>query len=167
MSAGDYGGREGFLSEAQVTFRSRPIQPHGPNPASEWRGSQPSCGQDAELPEDFDRVAVVVDWLDACRTRDLDALLDLYAEDARLECSCEGVKVLAAGPNWILLAAPAGQPAAVAFGLEEIGPEADGVVLDYRSFEGKPVRIHFGFDETGKIVQTRCDPSACFRAGFP
>jgi hypothetical protein len=38
----------------------------------------------------FDPVAAVVDWLDACRARNLDALLDLYADDATLECKCEG-----------------------------------------------------------------------------
>ena len=56
------------------------------------------------------------------------------------------------GPGWT-----ARPP--VAFGLEEITPEADGVVLDYRSYEGKPVRIHFSFDQFGKIVQTRCEPA--------
>jgi hypothetical protein len=50
----------------------------------------------------------------------------------------------------------------VAFGLEEITPEIDGVVLDYRSYDGKPVRIHFGFDQLGKIVQTRCGPIDAF-----
>ena len=42
------------------------------------------------------------------------------------------------------------------FGLEGITPEADGVMLDYQSFEGKPVRVHFSFDQIGKIMQTRC-----------
>ena len=41
-----------------------------------------------DLADDFDQVAVVVDWLDACRYRDLAALLDLYAADAKFECGC-------------------------------------------------------------------------------
>ena len=120
------------------------------------------------MPEDFDRVAVVVDWLDACRTRDLDALLDLYAEDARLECKCDGVKVHRGRAELDAYWRPRlDSQAPVAFGLEEITPEADGVVLDYRSFEGKPVRIHFSFDKIGKIMQTRCGPvGACSRAGL-
>ena len=116
--------------------------------------------QDAELPEDFDRVAVVVDWLDACRSRDLHALLDLYAEDARLECNCDSVKVHRGRAELEAYWRPRlNSQAAVAFGLEEITPGADGVALDYLSYEGKPVRIHFSFNEFGKIMQTRCGPA--------
>lgn len=112
------------------------------------------------MPMDFDRIAVVVDWLDACRKRDLDTLLDLYAEEARLECSCAGVKIHGGRAELDSYWRPRlDSPAPVAFGLDEIAPEADGVVLDYRSFEGKPVRIHFAFNEAGQIVQTRCGPA--------
>lgn len=103
---------------------------------------------------------MVVDWLDACRSRDLGALLDLYAEDARIECNCNSVKVHRGRAELDAYWRPRlhGQ-APTAFGLEEITPEADGVVLDYRSYEGKPVRIHFSFDQFGKIMQTRCGPA--------
>jgi hypothetical protein len=116
--------------------------------------------QDAELPEDFDRIAVVVDWLDACRTRDLAALLDLYAEEARLECKCDGAKVVRGRAELDSYWRPRLESLApAAFDLDAIAPVADGVVLDYRSHEGKPVRVHFGFDASGKIMQTRCEPS--------
>ena len=113
------------------------------------------------LQNDFDPVALVVDWLDACRRRNIDALLDLYAPNATLECgcgeekSCEGrvgleaywrPRLAAFSPN--------------AFELEEIASSADGVVLDYLSFDGKPVRIAFTFDGSGKIRQSRCAPMA-------
>ena len=42
-------------------------------------------------PDTFDPLAVVVDWLDACRLGELDALLDLYDERATLDCLCENV----------------------------------------------------------------------------
>lgn len=112
------------------------------------------------MPEDFDRIAVVVDWLDACRTRDVDSLLDLYAEEALMECKCTGgiyrgrVELDSYWRPRLNGAAP------VAFELDAIAPEADGVVLDYMSYEGKPVRIHFRFDTSGKIKQTRCAPVA-------
>ncbi len=48
----------------------------------------------SNMPKDFDAIAIVVDWLDACRKRDLAALLDLYADDASLECVCDGNAVL-------------------------------------------------------------------------
>ena len=44
-------------------------------------------------PDKFDPLAVVVDWLDACRLGELDALLDLYDERATLECNCERVSL--------------------------------------------------------------------------
>ena len=109
--------------------------------------------------DDFDKMAAVVDWLDACRSRNLDALLDFYAENAGLDCACEraGVsgrsalaaywrpKLSAASPN--------------AFTLEEITPHGEGVSLDYLNFESKPVRIVFGFDALGKISHMRCEPA--------
>jgi ketosteroid isomerase-like protein len=111
----------------------------------------------AELTDDFDQIALVVDWLDACRNRDLAALLDLYADDATLECQCGGAKVSEgrAGlesywrPRLDVLAPNA-------FGLQEIAPTAKGVVLDYLSHDGEPVRMAFTFSRDAKIQRTAC-----------
>jgi hypothetical protein len=112
-----------------------------------------------QLPNDFDQIAVVVDWLDACRRRDLDMLLDLYAPEATLECRCDGATVregrarLASywGPRLDGLVPNA-------FGLEEIEPTPDGVQLDYVSHEGLRVRMIFSFTTDGKILRTHCAP---------
>jgi hypothetical protein len=113
------------------------------------------------MTRDVDQVAIVVDWLDACRRRDLSALLDLYADGASLECACGG-QALAYGrsaleaywrPRFSSLVP-------TAFGLKEIAPSADGVVLDYSSYEGKPVRMSFAFSPEGKIRRTSCWPVA-------
>jgi hypothetical protein len=113
----------------------------------------------AALSEDIDQIAIVVDWLDACRARDLDALAEVYASDARLECECSGAIVCegraALRDYW---APRLDALAPTAFGLEEITPTADGVTLDYRSFEGKPVRVFFAFATDGKIQRMRCGP---------
>src|SRR5262245_48470113 len=75
-----------------------------------------------EFDKDFDPIAVVVDWLDACRKRDLAALLELYAGEASLECGCEGIAIRgrqALEGYWrprLDVFAP------TAFGLEEIEP---------------------------------------------
>jgi ketosteroid isomerase-like protein len=111
----------------------------------------------ADLADDFDQIALVVDWLDACRNRDLAALLDLYADDATLECQCGGAKVSEgrAGlesywrPRLDVLAPNA-------FGLQEIAPTAKGVVLDYLSHDGEPVRMAFTFSRDAKIQRTAC-----------
>ena len=110
-------------------------------------------------PEDVDQVAVVVDWLDACRRRDLGSLLDLYASDASLQCECDGGSAYAgraALEKYWRTRLAAFSPDA--FGLEEIALSSDGVVLDYLNGEGKPVRIVFTFDAAGKILQARCGP---------
>ena len=38
----------------------------------------------------FDAMAIAVDWLDAYRSAKLDALLNLYDDEASLECRCGG-----------------------------------------------------------------------------
>jgi ketosteroid isomerase-like protein len=114
----------------------------------------------ADLADDFDQIAVVVDWLDACRNRDLSALLDLYADDAQLKCQCGEVKVSAGRAELESYWRPRLDAlASDAFGLEEITPTAEGVVLDYLSHEGKPVRIAFRFTADGKILRSDCQPA--------
>src|SRR5262249_16766378 len=84
-------------------------------------------GMRMALSRDFDAMAVVVDWLDACRNQNLDQLLDAYAVDAELECACEGVSIsgrAALAAYWkpqLAAFAPA------AFGIEEIKPTGAGV----------------------------------------
>lgn len=113
------------------------------------------------MPQDFDQIAIVVDWLDACRAGDLEALLDLYAQDASLECACNAREILRGRTElasyW---RSRLGEFSPNAFGLNEITPEVGGVVLYYIGFEGKPVRMLFAFDGNGRIMKTRCEPSA-------
>jgi len=112
-------------------------------------------------PNEVDQVAVVVDWLDACRRHDLGPLLDLYASDASLECKCDGGNTYAGRAALEIYWRPRLEAFSPdAFGLEEIAPSAEGVVLDYLNSAGKPVRIVFAFDAAGKILQTRCVPLA-------
>ena len=117
-----------------------------------------------DIANDIDQVAVVVDWLDACRRHDLGPLLDLYAPDASVECDCDGGNTYAGRVALEAYWRPRLEAFSPnAFGLQEIAPAADGVVLDYLNAEGKPVRIIFTFDADGKISQTRCGPFAPVR----
>jgi ketosteroid isomerase-like protein len=116
---------------------------------------------DDRLADDFDQVALVVDWLDACRKRDLAALLELYADDATFECGCDEIGLREGRAELEAYWRPRLDAIVpTAFGLEEITPAADGVVLDYLSYEGKPVRIAFTFTPNGKILQTACAPAS-------
>jgi ketosteroid isomerase-like protein len=113
----------------------------------------------ADLTDDFDQIALVVDWLDACRNRDLATLLDLYADDARLECQCGEVRVSEGRAGLESYWRPRLEALApTAFGLQEITPTAAGVVLDYLSHEGEPVRIAFSFSRDARIQRTACLP---------
>ncbi len=109
---------------------------------------------------DFDKMAAVVDWLDTCRSGNLDALLDFYSEGASLECACEGGRVSGRAGLADYWKPKLSGASTDAFGLEEITPRGDGVALDYLSFEGKPVRMVFAFDAQGKITHTTCGPAS-------
>jgi ketosteroid isomerase-like protein len=114
----------------------------------------------APRPDDIDQIAVVVDWLDACRNRDLAALLELYAEDATLECRCGGPSVNAGRAQLESYWRPRlDRLAPTAFDLEEIVPTADGVLLDYLDHRGGPVRVAFSFTADGKIRRSDCLPT--------
>lgn len=109
------------------------------------------------MADDFDKMAAVVDWLDCCRSRNLEALLEFFGESASLESACEGARVSGRSglaDYWRPKLAGAVRNA---FALEEITPRGEGVALDCLSFDGKPVRFIFTFDAQGKISSTRCE----------
>src|SRR5258708_6988111 len=108
----------------------------------------------------FDPVAVVVDWLDACKGGRLHELLELYDAAATIECACtnethRGRPALEA--YWqSRLAAP--RPGA--FGIDDLLPDGETVLLDFRSHDGNPVRMRFRFNQAGRIVHTSCRPQS-------
>ncbi|WP_375413115.1 nuclear transport factor 2 family protein [uncultured Bradyrhizobium sp.] len=109
--------------------------------------------------EESDPVATVVDWLDACRSGSVHVLLDLYDEAATIECACHGTQSLTGRAALEAYWRPKlAHPSPGSFAMDDVSAETDGVTLDYQSFEGRPVRIHFRFSDTGKILYTRCAP---------
>jgi SnoaL-like protein len=126
-------------------------------PASPGRAKFNPLNGTSDLPQDFDQIAIAVDWLDACRMRDLEALLDLYALDAALECQCHGTRLhegrAALEAYWRPLLDNLDP---TAYKLQEIVPVAGGVALDCLNSDGKPIRVLFGFTADGKIAGMRC-----------
>jgi ketosteroid isomerase-like protein len=115
-------------------------------------------GSEGGLPNDYDNVAIVVDWLDACRSGNVDALLGLYAADAGLESAHEGIAVRGRAQLAAYWAARLATPAPGAFVLEQIMPVADGVMLDHSDAAGRLVRTTFSFAADGRISRSQSEP---------
>jgi ketosteroid isomerase-like protein len=109
--------------------------------------------------DDFDKMAMVVDWLDACRSKNLATLLDFYADDAGLDCACERAGISGRSALAAYWRPKLSGASADAFTLEEITPHGEGVALDCLDFASKPVRIVFDFDAHGKISHMHCKPA--------
>lgn len=106
----------------------------------------------------FDPIAAVVDWLDACRRSDLNALLEFYDEGAVLECACEGVSVRGRDSIAEYWAPKLATKQGPSFSLDDLSLTGHGVQIDYQSFEGKSVRLYFRFGPANKIIYTNCGP---------
>jgi YesN/AraC family two-component response regulator len=111
--------------------------------------------------EDFDRSGVVVEWLDACRSGQLNALLDLYEERATVMCDCDGINLTGRNSLAIYWKSKLESKAASAFTLGGMILTGDEIHVDCQSCKGKPVRIHFHFSPLGKILRTKFAPLPC------
>ncbi|MCK1393756.1 nuclear transport factor 2 family protein [Bradyrhizobium sp. 1] len=105
----------------------------------------------------FDPMAVAVDWLDAYRAGDIEAILELYAEDAVVHCGCCGVQTIrgreALRAYWVdrLRKYPAGT-------LDDLNPSDDGTMISYVTSAGVMSAL-FAFDAAGRIKELACSPS--------
>jgi FixJ family two-component response regulator len=111
--------------------------------------------------DDFDRSGVVVDWLDACRSGHLNALLNLYEERATLICNCDGIDLAGRNSLAIYWKSKLESKAASAFMLDGMFLTGDEIQVHCQSCKGKPVRIHFRFSPLGKILHTKFVPLPC------
>ena len=107
----------------------------------------------------FDAIGVVVDWIDACRQGQLADLVDLYDDEATLDC-CGGDRFEGRDALQRYWKPKLQKRLPSAFGIDALMPEATGVCVDYRDYDGQAVRTHFRFNPQGKIVHTDCAPLA-------
>jgi hypothetical protein len=108
--------------------------------------------------DEFDPLAVVVDWLDSCRLGDLGALIDMYDERATLECDCDTLTLVGRASIAAYWAPKLAMASAAAFAMDDLTLTVDGACLDYRNYEGNPVRLLFRFTPLGMILHTECGP---------
>jgi FixJ family two-component response regulator len=111
--------------------------------------------------DDFDRSGVVVDWLDACRAGQLNALVNLYEDRASLICDCDGISLIGRNSIAIYWKSKLESKAASAFTLGGMTLIGDEIQVDCQGCKGKPVRVHFRFSPVGKILHTRFRPLPC------
>jgi hypothetical protein len=120
----------------------------------------------AERPFRFDPFATAIDWLSACRARDLDRLMTFYAANATLDCACTGENICNSASDlrtyWRKRLA---DPSPATFTLQDIWPSGDATVLDYVSHNGQLVRSFFHFGDDGLVIHTRCGPVELAKAG--
>ena len=93
----------------------------------------------SDVRDGFDAIGVVVDWIDACKQRRLDDLLNLYDATATVEC-CEGGSFRGRSEMERYWRPRLARSRRGAFEIDALMPDEDGVTLDYRGYDGVPVR---------------------------
>lgn len=111
----------------------------------------------AQGTKSYDPVGIVVDRIDACKRRRLDDLLNLYDAEAIVDC-CEGGTFRGRSEIERYWRPRPDRAPATAFEISAITTQPAGVMLDYREYDGVPVRAHFRFTDAGKISLTACEP---------
>ena len=107
---------------------------------------------------DLDRSGVVVDWLDACRSGQLNALLNLYEERATLICDCDGISLADRNSIAAYWKSKLESKAVSAFTLGGMILTGDEIQVNCQGCKGKPVRVRFRFSSLGKILHTKFAP---------
>ncbi|MEK9279868.1 nuclear transport factor 2 family protein [Bradyrhizobium sp. ISRA442] len=106
----------------------------------------------------FDPMAAAVNWLDAYRAGDVDALLEMYADDAVVHCGCGGIKTITGKEGlrayWVkrLREYPASD-------LDNLQPSEGGTIIAYVAPDGV-VSAVLTFNGAGQIASLTCGPSS-------
>ena len=101
---------------------------------------------------------IVVDWLSACRSGQLNALLDLYEKRATLICDCDGVNLDGRNAIATYWKSKLESRAASAFTLDDMFLAGDEIQVHCQGCKGKPVRVRLRFSPSGKVFHTRFSP---------
>jgi ketosteroid isomerase-like protein len=102
----------------------------------------------------FDSMAAAIDWLDAYRSHDLDAVLGMFADNAVIECNCGQSKRIAgeAGLRAYWTERFGNNPASE---LDDLQPYQGGAAISYIASTGIVSAVLI-FDANAKIAFLRC-----------
>jgi ketosteroid isomerase-like protein len=104
----------------------------------------------------FDPMAAAVDWLDAYRAGDIEAILKMHADGAVVECSCDPVETIS-GNEALRTYWQRRSKDHPASDLADLQPSGGGATISYLAREGI-VGVILEFNAAGKITRLRCGP---------
>ena len=116
------------------------------------------------LSDTFDPAGIAIDWLDACRARRLDDLLDLFDIRGSIQCVCSGPFIYRGRDSLARYWSSRLEKAVPhAFELIDLSPGDNGaqcrIDVSYVGYDGKPVDARFEFTKAGKIADMVCFPA--------
>ena len=104
----------------------------------------------------FDPMATAVDWLDAYRAGDIDAILAMYSDDVVVECHCSDLTII--GKEGLRAYWEQRFKDCAPSDLDDLQPFGDGVTISYIA-RGSVVAAALQFNADGRITLLRCRPS--------
>jgi len=104
----------------------------------------------------FDPMAAAIDWLDAYRAGDIEAILEMYAEDAVVHCACDELTITGREDLRAYWAVRLRKHCAAE--LRDLQPSREGTMISYISGENA-VDAVLAFDAAGKIKTLSCGPA--------
>jgi hypothetical protein len=104
----------------------------------------------------FDPMAAAIDWLDAYRAGDIDAILGMYSDVAVVECRCSNVTII--GKEGLQAFWEQRLKDYPASDLDNLKSSGSGIMISYVAREGV-VDATLEFDSDGRIARLRCGPS--------
>ena len=102
----------------------------------------------------FDAMAAAVDWLDAYRAGDIDVILEMFAEDAAVECRCGGMTTII-GKEGLRAYWKRRLQDYPASDLDDVQPSNDGAAISYHARD-RVVGAMLEFNPAGRITLMRC-----------
>jgi hypothetical protein len=102
----------------------------------------------------FDAMATAVDWLDAYRVGEIEGILQMFSEDAAVECRCGGMTTII-GKEGLRAYWKRRLQDYPASDLDDVQPSNDGAAISYHARDGV-VGAMLEFNPAGQITLMRC-----------